>query len=297
MQYFLSLVIVGIIVGCIYALVAIGFVLIYKASKILNFAQGELLLIGAFVAYTFLSIIGLPPLVSVFMTLLFSAFLGFIIERIALRPMVGEPEISIIMITLGLAVLLRGLCRSIWGSDNIPFPKIVPEVPEVSVEELFIPSVYFWVIFIVVVFIILLSLFFKYSKFGISMRASADDQLAALSLGISYNKVFIAGWAMSAVVAAVAGILLGNLNVISIQMAFIGLKVFPVIILGGLDSIGGVICAGLIIGILESFASGYLDGLLTLSTSVKEVVSYICLIIIIWVKPYGLFGVEEIERV
>jgi branched-chain amino acid transport system permease protein len=225
---------------------------------------------------------------------MFSAVLGFVIERIVLRPFIGEPVISMIMATIGLSSVLAGIVHIIWGHETRVFPKIFSEQP-VNLGEIVIAPVYLWSLLIVVAMLIIFTLFFKYSKLGIAMRATADDQQAAMSMGISVKMIFAVAWAIAAIVSAVGGILLGNINGVNASLSAIGLKVLPVAILGGLDSIPGAIIGGLIIGILESLTGGYLDPLV--GGGLKEVMPFVILVFILMFKPYGLFGKKEIERV
>lgn len=294
MQYFIQLIVTGLVLGSVYAMVALGFVLIYKSSSVINFAQGELVLIGAYMALWLTVSLHIPFLLSFIITLIFAVILGFAIERLFLRPMIGEPILSVIMLTIGLSVLLRGLVIILWGTETRVFPQIFSETP-IKIGFVRISQVYLWSLILSVIFLVLFTLFFKYTDIGIAMRATADDQTAALSMGISVKRVFAMAWAVAAVVAAVGGVLLGNINGINISVANFGLRVFPVVILGGLDSIPGAIVGGFTIGIIENLASGYLDPYF--GGGVREVAAFVVLVIILMIKPYGLFGLERIERV
>lgn len=294
MQIFVQLTVSGLVLGSIYALIALGFVLIYKSSDAINFAQGELMLIGTYVALTLVASYHVPFLIAFLITLAFSAALGLLVERVVLRPFIGEPILSMIMATIGLSSLLGGVVHVIWGTDTRVFPAVFPDTP-LNLGGIVISPVYLWSLVIVFILLGLFSLFFKYSKMGIAMRACADDQSASLSMGISVKKVFAATWAISAMVSSVGGILLANINGVNSSLSSIGLKVLPVAILGGLDSIPGAIIGGFIIGILEGWAGGYVDQLV--GGGVKEVIPFVILVLILMVKPYGLFGKKEIERV
>ncbi|WP_202079317.1 branched-chain amino acid ABC transporter permease [Caldalkalibacillus salinus] len=294
MDFFLQLLVGGFVIGGIYALVALGFVLIYKSSDAINFAQGEFLLVGAYVSLTLIATYNIPLLPAIIITLAFSALLGLAIERLILRPFIGEPVISMIMATIGLASLMAGVVHMIWGTELRVFPPLFSS-DTVHMGGVVISPVYLWALAIVVLLLIVFSLFFKFSKTGIAMRATADDQQAAQSMGISVKSVFAVTWAIAAIVAAVGGILLGHINGVNASMALIGLKVLPVALLGGLDSIQGAIIAGFAIGIIENLAGGYIDPLV--GGGVKEVVPFIILVIVLMMKPYGLFGKQEIERV
>jgi len=284
----------GIVVGSIYGLVALGFVLIYRASDALNLANGEFVIIGAYICLTLMTAYKIPFLFALLITLIFSALLGLIVERIVLRPLQNAPVISVIMATIGLSSLLGGAVHIIWGHQTRTFPQIFPPTP-IRIGEVIITPVYLWSFIVVMILLIIFSVFFKFSKIGIAMRAVADDQQAAQSMGISVKSVYAWTWAIASVVAAVGGILLGNINGVSPSMAAIGLTVLPVVILGGLDSVLGAIIGGFIIGILQSMAGGYLDPLV--GGGVKEVAPFVIVLIILMIKPYGLFGKGGIERV
>ncbi|HLX08246.1 MAG TPA: branched-chain amino acid ABC transporter permease [Thermoanaerobaculia bacterium] len=295
MNFFLQLAINGLVVGSIYALVAMGFVIIYKATSVLNFAQGEFLLLGAYGSLVLLTRFHLPLYAAVLLTLALAAVLGLAIERLILRPLVGEPVISVIMVTLGLSSILRAVVQGIWGTDTRPFPEVFPSAP-LMLGQVPVSRAYAWSLGCVVVLLVAFSLFFKYSRLGIAMRATAFSQQVALSMGISVRRMFALAWAIAAVVSAVGGILLGAVRTgVDQSLALIGLKVLPVVILGGLDSVPGAIAGGLLIGVLENLAGGYLDPLC--GGGVKEVAPFVILVAILMIKPYGLFGKVRIERV
>ncbi len=291
--YFMNLVINGVVVGALYALIALGFVLIYKASGVLNLAQGEMVLLGAYIGLTFTTSYQVPFLLALLLSIVISALAGMAIERVVLRPFIGEPVISVIMVTLGLSFLIRAIIHMIWGTDLRSFQGIFSSEPTrlgpVAVSEVFLYS-----FVAVMVLLVVLMGFFRFSLLGIAMRATADDEQAALSMGISVKRVLAATWAVAAMVAAVGGIFLGNIAGVNPLLTSYGLKVLPVAILGGLDSIPGAVLAGFIIGVLENMAGGYLDGFLP---GVKEVAPFVILVLVLLVKPYGLFGKEIIERV
>lgn len=295
MDFFLQLVINGLVVGSIYALVAMGFVIIYKSTSVLNFAQGEFLLLGAYISLALLTRWHVPFWATVALTLGFAVVLGLAIERLILRPMIGEPVVSVIMVTLGLSSILRAVVQGIWGTDTRPYPEIFPSAP-VMIGPVPVSRAYAWSLGCVVVLLIAFSLFFKRSRFGIAMRATAFSQQVALSMGISVRHMFALAWAIAAVVSAIGGILLGAVRTgVDQSLALIGLKVLPVVILGGLDSVLGAIVGGLLIGVLENLAGGYLDPVF--GGGVKEVAPFVILVSILMIKPYGLFGKVHIERV
>jgi len=295
MEFFLQLVVNGLVVGSIYALVAMGFVIIYKSTSVLNFAQGEFLLLGAYVSLALLTRWHVPFWATVVLTLGFAVVLGLAIERLILRPMIGEPVISVIMVTLGLSSILRAVVQGIWGTDTRPYPEIFPSAP-MMIGPVPVSRAYAWSLGCVVVLLVSFSLFFKRSRFGIAMRATAFSQQVALSMGIPVRHMFALAWAIAAVVSAIGGILLGAVRTgVDQSLALIGLKVLPVAILGGLDSVLGAIVGGLLIGVLENLAGGYLDPVF--GGGVKEVAPFAILVSILMIKPYGLFGKVHIERV
>jgi branched-chain amino acid transport system permease protein len=284
----------GIVVGSIYALIALGFVLIYKSTAVINFAQGELLMFGAYLCLALVVALKIPFWLAFVATLIAAALFGFLLERLFLRPMIGEPAISIIMLTIGLASLLKGIIHIIWGSETLVYPAIGPVEP-LRFGAIVVSQVYLYSVFFAVLCLVLFNLFFRYSSSGIAMRAVANDQQAAQSMGISIKKIFAIAWAIAAVVAGVGGILIGNINGVNASLSSFGLKVFPAVILGGLDSIPGAILGGFIIGLLEALSGMYLDPIFEGGS--KEVVPFIVLVVVLMIKPYGLFGTEEIEKI
>ena len=292
MEFFLHLLVNGISLGFLYALSALGFVMIFKSSSVLNFAHGELLAIGAFLFLVLSTWAKLPIALAFVLTLIGSFALGFIVERFFLRPLIGEALIQVIMLTVGLAAMFKGLMLFVFGGDIHQYVDFLPEGLTLHLGTISVPSVYVATFIIGIIFLLLFGFFFKYSSQGIYMRSVADNQPAALSLGVHVRRVFALSWAIAALVCAMSGIVLGIINGINVhELSSIGLKVFPVVILGGLDSIGGAILGGIIIGLLETFTGGYV------STSLREIIPYIVLVFILMVRPYGLFGLVEIERV
>lgn len=292
MDFFLQLLVNGLSVGFLYGLAALGFVMIYKSSGVLNFAHGELLALGAFIFLILAAWLKLPIPIVFLLTLMGSFAVGFIIERLFLRPLIGESLIYVIMLTVGLAAMFKGLMLFVFGGNLHSYPDFLPEGLSLRFGSVLIPSVYVASFLMGLLFLGVFGYFFKYSSQGIYMRSVADNQPAALSLGVHVRRIFALSWAIAAMVAAMSGIILGIINGINVhELSAIGLKVFPVVILGGLDSIGGAILGGVIIGLLESFTGGYI------SSSLREIIPYVVLVLILMIKPYGLFGLEEIERV
>ncbi|HEY5902528.1 MAG TPA: branched-chain amino acid ABC transporter permease [Anaerolineales bacterium] len=290
MDLFIQLTLTGLTNGAILALAALGFVLIYKSSDVLNFAQGEFLLVGAYVTFAMLAQFGLHWTIGMVLTILVAIGLGVLVERLVLRPMIGEPIISVIMVTIGLSSLLKAIVSTIWGNLPKAFPPFIPSRP-VSILGATVGEDRLWAIVIAMALLGLFNFFFRRSKEGIAMRAVADDQQAALSMGISVKKIFAWAWSIAAATAAIGGALVANIVGVSGELANFGVRVFPVVILGGLDSIPGAIIGGLIIGLLESYTGGYIG------QGLNQVLPFVVLIVILMIRPYGLFGQEIIERV
>jgi branched-chain amino acid transport system permease protein len=284
----------GLAVGGVYGLIALGFVLIYKATSVLNLATGEFMTLGAFVCLSVMTQVDAPFYLALPVTIVFAAILGIALERVVLRPLIGEPIIAVIMVTIGLASILRGLTHMIWSPQFRSFPQIFPPQP-LDLKYAIVPSGLLWGFIFAIVCTIIFTLIFKYTRTGLAMRATASNQQAALSMGVSVKRVFALSWSFAAITAAIGGVIIGNISGISIHLGHIGLKVLSVIILGGLDSVVGAIVGGFIIGILENFSGVYLDQYLGGGT--KEVVPFIILVIVIMIRPYGIFGKELIERV
>jgi len=294
MDIFIQIIVTGIATGGVYGLIALGFVLIFKATGILNLATGAFMTLGAYICLTALAQLGASFWLAFLCTLGFAILLGIVLERIILRPLIGEPIISVVMVTIGLSSILQGLTHLIWSPDFRSFPEIFPPEP-LDLGFAIVPSGLLWGFIFAAVGTIIFILIFRLTRTGVAMRATASDQQAALSMGISVRWIFALSWCYGAVAAVIGGIVIGNISGISIYLGDIGLKVLAVIILGGLDSIGGAILGGLIIGILENLAGLYLDPIF--GGGVKDVAPFFILVLIIMIRPYGLFGKRIIERV
>ena len=292
----------GVAVGCIYALAALGFVLIYKSSRVINFANGQFIAIGAFMAYALAVWAKLPIWLAALASMLLTAGLGFLVERVFLRRMVGQPIISVIMVTIGLASVLDGLMYlTPFGSGNFTFPAFLP-AGGLNLGGINISYPQLLAIGFTVVFLLIFGWFFQRSLLGVSMRAVADDQLASMSVGVSVQRVFALAWAVAGLTAAAAGIVVGAVSGLNQDgLIAIGLAVFPAVILGGLDSVPGAVVGGIVIGVLQSFSTAYLDGFFSQIGLVRGgsqyVMPFVVLLVMLWFKPHGLFGTEEIERV
>lgn len=294
MTFLLQILFNGLVAGSIYALVATGFVIIYKSSSALNLAQGEFLMVGAYVCLHLVISHKVPFAAALLATMLLTGLLGIVIERVVLRPLLGSPVISVIMITLGLASVLRALLQILFGVDTIPFPEVFSQEP-LHFGPLALSTAHLGAMVCVTVLLIALTAFFKYTRIGLAMRATASNRQTATSMGISVKRMFALSWCISAMVSAIGGVLLGTIRGgVDMSLGSMGLKVLPVVILGGMDSIGGAVLGGLIIGLLESVCGGYLDPLV--GGGLKEVAPYIALVLILMLHPAGLLGSRRIER-
>ncbi|MDB5619775.1 branched-chain amino acid ABC transporter permease [Tardiphaga sp.] len=294
-QLLLQLLVNGLVVGTLYGVVAMSFVLIYKATQVVNFAQGELLLIGAWVCWTLLTKYQVPFWLGMPMTLIFMFAFGIAIQIVILRPMIGEPIISVIMVTIALSTVFQASLKWIYGVSPQPFPRVFTS-QSVQFAGLQIQTVYVMSLVVSVLMMIGMAWFFRVSKYGLAMRATAFNQQVAQSLGISVKTVFAMAWAISAMVSAVAGVVVAVVNGVSSGLSIYGIKVFPAAILGGLDSVGGAVIGGIIIGVLENVAQ-FVDSEYLHWGNLYEIAPFYVLIIILMIKPYGLFGTKDIERV
>jgi branched-chain amino acid transport system permease protein len=283
----------GLAVGAIYGLSALGFVIIYKSTGILNVAQGGLVMLGSFLCYTFSVTIGLPLWLS-FITAMAAAFLlGLIIDRILFRPMIGQPLLGVVMMTIALLSVIEGMTTLIWSVNYYNYPSVFPEMP-IQFGGIIISHEYVWAIAICLFFFLIFGLFFRYTRTGLKMRAVSEDQQAAQAAGVGVKTVFSLSWAIGTAIAASGGIILGLISMVYFGLSFIGLKALPVVILGGLESLPGAILGGLIIGVLENIAGIYLEPYLS---GIKDVAPFVVLMIILLIKPHGLFGLKTIERI
>jgi branched-chain amino acid transport system permease protein len=290
-----QLIVNGLVVGTLYGVVAMSFVLIYKATQVVNFAQGELLLVGAWVCWALLTKYQVPFWLGMPITLVFMFAFGIAIQLVILRPMIGEPIISVIMVTIALSIILQALMKWMFGVNPQPFPRIFA-TETINFAGLQLQTVYVLSLVVSLAMMAGMAWFFRASKYGLAMRATAFNQQVAQSLGISVKSVFAMAWAISATVSAVAGIVVAVVNGVSSGLSTYGIKVFPAVILGGLDSIGGSVLGGIIIGLLEN-AAQFIDGEYLHWGNLFEIAPFYVLIIILMIKPYGLFGTKDIERI
>ena len=299
MEDFLQFVLSGIALGFKYALVALGFVVIFKATSVINFAQGGFVMLGAYFTYNFGTTWGLPFWVAVIMAMVATGLVGMVLERLVLRRMVGQPPFALIMITVGLLFVIQEVVTTIWGFDNLNLGDPWG-VDVVDIGPLVITVADLWTIGLGLVVVAAFFAFFRYSKLGLAMRATALDQEAALAQGMSAKRVWAISWAIAGAVAALAGVTIASgAGQLSPQVQFIALLAFPAIILGGIDSPGGAIVGGVIIGVAQTLTAGYQNdvGLSWLGDGFQSVVPYVVMLVILLVRPYGLFGTKEVKRV
>jgi len=283
----------GITLGLIYALVAIPIVLVYKASKVFNFAHGGLMLFGGFILYMFMCQLGLPLWWSLLFSIVGSGIVGYIIQRIVLTPLIGQPILSLILATMALLVLLNSLALAVWGVTPCSFPSMLPKgslmLGPIKVGK---PDI------IITIFIAailgLIGIFVNYTKYGLAMMVTSEEHLLAQSLGIRVKTIFALAWIIGAVLATASGFFVGYKLALSEYLPEVALRSFAVVLLGGLESVPGVIVAGLIMGNIEAFVNFYLGDSIA---GIGGVAPYIALLIIMIFKPYGLFGWVRIERV
>lgn len=280
----------GIALGCVYGLIALGFVLIYKATEVVNFAQGDLMMLGGFVAFTFIDQLGLNYWLGFACAVLAMAAFGSLVERLIVRPILGYPQFSGVMVTIGLGFALRAVAGMIWGTDDLridtPFSTGV-----VRVGQLVLAYDKLSVIVATIVLCIALWVYFNKTRMGVAMQATSQNMLGAYYMGIPVKRVFSLIWAISAAVAGFAGVLLAPIAFIHTNIGFLGLKAFPAAVLGGFGSIPGALIGGIIIGIVETLSGFYLPA------GFKDVAAYVVLLAVLMVRPEGLLGLHMRKRV
>lgn len=279
----------GIGTGGLYALTGLAFVLIYKSTRVLNIAIGEMMMMGAYVFLAFSAGMGLPVWLAIPCALLVSGAMGALVERSVIRPMLGESPTSTFMVTVGLSSILVGLVELIWTADQQRLPEFLP-TKHIVIGEAFVSPKIFYGFWIAVLLIAAVLLVFRFWRGGVALRATASDQAAAYSMGINVPRVFSLSWVAAAMIAGVAGIVVGSIGGLSSAMGVFGLSVLVVVIFGGLDSVLGALVGGLIVGVVEALAGFYLGG------EYKLLATFSLLVLILLVRPYGLFGSHEIER-
>ncbi len=289
MSFFYSLVVSGLVVGTLYGMVAMGFAIIYKVSRVLNFAQGEVMMLTAFVGYSIaLRTDGSQPLV-IAGVLLASVVVAGLVERLIVRPMLGQPVFSIVMMTIALAVFLRSIVGLVWGSDPMRMPGT--SASTVSLLGVNFQGAQLVLVAVYVTACVGIWAFLRFSMLGIAMRASAADPTVTMLMGLSIRKLYRVGWVISALLAGISGLLFANIYHVGLDMGHVGIASFPAAILGGLDSVLGAALGGLVIGVVENLAGGYIG------SGFKEVATFAIILVVLMVRPHGLFGEKDIERV
>ncbi len=290
MDFLFLLLSTGLVTGAAYGLIAMGFALVYKATGVVNFAQGELVMLTAYVSFSIADRTGLSFLPLMAATIPVSMLIGLTLERIFIRPMLGEPTFAIVMVTVGLAVILRGVTIMIWGPDPATFPIGLPtEVVRIGAVP-FYPAQLALIACMALVTLIAWA-FLRFSRIGVAMRAVAANETAALLAGISVSRIHAFAWMFSAAIASVAGVLFAANFKLAPDMWFQGMKAFPAVILGGLDSVIGAALGGLVIGVVENLFQGYVG------QGLREISGFVVIVVVLMVRPYGLFGSRQIERV
>ncbi len=280
---------IGLFSGGLLALVALGFVLVYKGTRAINFAMGEFMMLGAYLVYTGHTWLKLPLPLAVLFGLAGITVVALLVERLLLRPLAGQPVVSVLMVTIGLGAFLHGMVDAIWGGRNLEMPQMLPRKPMVWGDVL-ISGPVFWSFWVALAVIAGLTLYFRFSRTGIAMRAAASDPITAYALGIDVRRTQQLTWVFAGCIGTAAGTIVASVSSLSPALSATALGVLAVVILGGLDSIAGAIVAGLIVGWLESIAVGYFGG------KVRDLVPYVVVLTILMLRPYGLFGTRDIER-
>ena len=295
MTFFLQLAVTGFALGMVYALVAIGFVIILKCSNAFNLAQGHFVMIGGYLGYTFLVTFHLPIWSTLILAIGVAIIMGLLIERLTLRPLMGQSDLAVIMMTIALFTVLEGLATLIWGGEYKTYHGLLPTL-NFKLGQISIPPESLIGLLVSFFCVTMLLILFRYTKIGLAMRATAEDLQVVQSVGIRATTVYAVSWVIACVVGVIGGILLGGVSGVTIHLSEIGLKAFAVVLLGGVNSIGGAIIAGIILGVLENVAAGYLDPLLP-GGGLAQVFPFMVMIIVLIFKPHGLFGLIRIERI
>lgn len=290
MDLFLNFLASGLVIGSIYGLIAIGFAIIFKTTGVLNFAQGEVMMLVAYVSWSLATELELPIAALIPVAVLAAAVVGALLERVFIRPMLGEPVFAIVMVTIGLAVMLRSVIVLVWGADAVPFEAdLKGGLVEIGPVVLFSEQLFAIVLFAAVAAAV--ALFFRFTRIGTAMRATAQDETTALLMGVDVKRISMLAWAIAAAVSGLAGIAFAMMFSRAPDMWFLGLRAFPATILGGLDSPLGSGLGGLLIGVIGDLSEGYIG------QGLKEISGFVVIIVILMVRPYGLFGQRELERV
>jgi branched-chain amino acid transport system permease protein len=294
MDFFVQLFLSGICVGAVYGLGAVGFVIIYKSSGTFNLAHGEMMMIGAFFAVTLANMLGWPMWLGFLLAMIFAGVTGYIIEFSIIRPLIGQPPFAIVMVTVGLMFIIRGVCLLLWSYRSYSYPEQIFPMGSLEIGEVILSSDYISSLIIGTIFFIALGCYFAFTRSGLSMRATADDEYLAESMGVRVSRIFGMAWIMAGASAAIGGMTLGMMTSIDYMLGEVGLKVLPVVVFGGLDSVLGAIIGGIIVGVTSTLSGGYLEEYLI---GFRDIAPYIIMLLVLFIRPYGLFGEKRIERI
>jgi len=286
---FLQLVMSGLAIGSIYGVVALGFVLIYKSTDIFNFAQGDLVMIGAYLGYGVLVMTGFPFWAAALIVLVLSVAIGFVLHWFVFKPLIGSPLLIMVMATIALSLIIRGLVIIIWGPASLAYPETLPNVP-LNIGGVRIALVDLIIMGVAAIALVVFALFFQFSRTGLHMRAIAENPKAAAVVGINANRMFALAFVIAMVTASVGGLLLANLHTVSSAISEIGLIAFPAAVLGGMRSIPGSMIGGLVVSVAGQLAAGYLGG------SVATAITFAILLVVLLVRPQGILGKREVVR-
>ena len=286
----LELIIIGILAGSIYALGAMGFVLIYKSSSVFNFALGEMMMIGTYFLYLMIVQLALPYWLGVPIAVLMACLVAVFIERVTLRPLLGQPHEVLIMVTFGVAAMLRGIAGLFWGYDIRRLPELLPRKP-FFLGDILIPGTLVWGTVLMVTLCGAFLVYYRFSRVGVAIRATAEDQSTAECMGINVSRIIQFSWIVAAVLALAAGVVGASVNGLSPSLGNVALEVMAVVLLSGLTSVGGVLIAGMILGVLLTFTGTYLGG------AWQQFLPYLMVLVVMIVRPTGLFGAKRVERI
>ena len=284
----------GVLKGLLYAVVAIAFIVVYRSGRILNLAQGEILVLMAYIIWTFFSLTVFPFWIALLLSFCAAVVLGLIIERFIFRPLIGQPIWAIIMVSIGLMILIQGIVQVGWGGVERPFPQIFPEAP-VRIGELIFTSSIFWGGIIALGIVAGLTFVFNRTRWGLKLTAVAEEHQVAQAMGISVKKSIAVAWIIGCALSTFAAIVFLNGQTLTFAAAIIGLHALPVVLLAGLESISGAVVAGIIVGVGESWAAAYLDPFT--EGAMSQAFPYVLMLIVLLIRPQGLFGWKIIERV
>jgi branched-chain amino acid transport system permease protein len=280
----------GLSTGSIYALVALGLALIYNTTEHVNFAQGEMSMVSAFIGFTFFNYLGWPLLVAILLTLIISAVLGIVVERLVIRPAIRAPHFNIFIITLGLSIIMKSVSGFIWSHNDYPYPSIFPD-EIITIGTVTVDLIGLGNIAATVVIMLILYVFFKFTRYGTAMRAVSESQNAALLMGVNVHQSFAVTWAISFLVAAVAGMLMAPVIFLSTHMGIVVINGFAAAILGGWGSIPGAIIGGMLLGVIDNVAPLYFP------SQIKNIVPFMVIFIVLVMRPRGIMGVERFTKV